>query len=89
MFESAKKRDLETIKLMLEGSSEAPAGKSKILSFGTGPPTRLNGWEYVTTVEGVGEVSEEKGIQETLLHTAARSGSLELVAYLIGFGESS
>lgn len=72
---------------MLEGDSVNTDGKLNIPSFGTAPPTRLNGWEYVTTVEGAGEVSEEKGAQETLLHVAAQSGSLELVKYLIEFGE--
>jgi hypothetical protein len=87
LFESARKKDLATIKFMLEGDSAHPGGKLNIPSFGTGPPTRLNGWEYVTTVEGTGEVSEEKGAQETLLHVAAQSGSLELVTYLIGLGK--
>jgi len=40
----------------------------------------------MTIVEGVGEVSEERGIQETLLHVAVRVGCVDLAVFFMGKG---
>lgn len=37
-------------------------------------------------VEGVGEVSEERGVQETLLHVAVRVGCADLATFFIDKG---
>lgn len=63
--------------------SQSIAGVSRFFSVAA---TRLTGWEYATLAEGEEEVNKKRGIQETLLHVAARAGSLELVEYLIGRG---
>lgn len=39
-------------------------------------------------VEGVGEVSQEKGIQETLLHVAVRVGCADLAIFFIDKGKA-
>lgn len=41
----------------------------------------------MTIVEGVGEVSEERGIQETLLHVAVRVGCADLAVFFIEKGK--
>lgn len=40
-------------------------------------------------VEGVGEVSEERGVQETLLHVAVRVGCADLATFFIDKGNPS
>src|SRR5262249_47316157 len=71
---------------LLEQVPETIASLSDIPLPATPAATRLSGWEFVTTVEGVGEVSEERGIQETLLHIAVRTGCVDLVQFFIAKG---
>ncbi|KAI8603923.1 hypothetical protein EDD21DRAFT_367761 [Dissophora ornata] len=86
LFKSTSDGHVDIVKKMLEttpAESESLVGAPK---FSTALATRLTGWEYLTTVEGIGEVSGEQGTQETLLHVAARAGCSDLVAYFISKG---
>ncbi|KAF9580881.1 hypothetical protein BGW38_002294 [Lunasporangiospora selenospora] len=87
LFQKAAQSQVDIVKRMID-TAPGDSGSNNIPKFWTPGVTRLSGWEYVSAVEGVGEVSEEKGAQETLLHVAARVGSLQLAKFLIDKGAS-
>ncbi|KAF9572051.1 hypothetical protein EC968_010382 [Mortierella alpina] len=86
LFESTANGHIGVVKKMLEATPAASQSIAGVPRFFSTTATRLTGWEYVTLAEGDEEVNEKRGIQETLLHVAARAGSLELVEYLISRG---
>ncbi|KAG0212359.1 hypothetical protein BGX28_006503 [Mortierella sp. GBA30] len=83
LFESTRRAHTDIVKRMIETTPAESQSLSDIPTFPSTIATRLTGWEYMTVVEGDGEVCEKRGIQETLLHVAARAGCLELVEYFI------
>ncbi|KAG0261813.1 hypothetical protein BG011_000644 [Mortierella polycephala] len=86
LFENTAQAHVDVVKQMIDTSPVESESLSGIPKFATTVATRLTGWEFMTVVEGEGEVSQEKGVQETLLHVAARTGCLELVSYFISKG---
>ncbi|KAF9437116.1 hypothetical protein BGZ76_001946 [Entomortierella beljakovae] len=85
LFTSTSKSRIEVVKSIMEASpdSRSIAGVPK---FATASAIRLAGWEYISEdVNGKG-ANEKSGLQETLLHVAARTGCLDLVLYFIGKG---
>ncbi|KAF9402090.1 Palmitoyltransferase zdhhc13 [Mortierella sp. AD011] len=86
LFINTSKSNVEVVKTMVEASpaeSESIAGIPKFTSTST---TRLTGWEYIGEEGGGKGVSEKSGLQETLLHVAARVGCFGLVSYFIAKG---
>ncbi|KAF9363736.1 Tudor domain-containing protein 7 [Mortierella sp. NVP85] len=86
LFQCASKSQIETVKQIIGTTPEDSRSLTNVPRFATVAATRLAGWEFVTTVEGVGEVSEERGIQETLLHVAVRVGCVNLTSFFIDKG---
>ncbi|KAF9116600.1 hypothetical protein BGX27_001009 [Mortierella sp. AM989] len=77
---------IETVKQIVGATPDDSCSLTGVPRFSTTAATRLFGWEFMTMVEGVGEVSEEKGVQETLLHVAVRVGCIDLVIFFIDKG---
>ncbi|KAF9987495.1 hypothetical protein BGZ75_000538 [Mortierella antarctica] len=86
LFESTANGQAEVVKKMVEATPADSQSIAGVPRFFSATATRLTGWEFVTLAEDEEEVNEKRGIQETLLHVAARAGSLELVDYLISRG---
>ncbi|KAF9190197.1 hypothetical protein BGZ51_008827 [Haplosporangium sp. Z 767] len=86
LFENTAQAHVDVVKQMIDTSPTESESLSGIPKFTTTVTTRLSGWEFMAVVEGEGEVNQEKGVQETLLHVAARTGCLELVSYFISKG---
>lgn len=86
LFQCTLRSQIETVKQIIGATPEDSCSLTGVPRFATIAATRLVGWEFVTTVEGVGEVSEEKGVQETLLHVAVRVGCVDLAAFFIDKG---
>jgi len=80
---------IETVKQMIGATPDDSCSLTGLPRFSTTAATRLFGWEYMTMVEGVGEVSEERGVQETLLHVAVRVGCADLATFFIDKGNTS
>lgn len=86
MFQRTLRSESKIVKDMIESSPESSSTLTGVPRFCTLAATRLVGWEFMTIVEGVGEVSEERGIQETLLHVAVRVGCVELAVFFMEKG---
>lgn len=86
LFQCTLRSQIETVKQIIGATPEDSCSLTGVPRFATIAATRLVGWEFVTMVEGVGEVSEEKGVQETLLHVAVRVGCVDLAAFFIDKG---
>ncbi|KAI7822609.1 hypothetical protein BC939DRAFT_453767 [Gamsiella multidivaricata] len=86
LFQCTSRSQIETVKQIVGSTPDDSCSLTGVPRFATTAATRLFGWEFVTMVEGVGEVSEEKGIQETLLHVAVRVGCVDLAVFFIDKG---
>ncbi|KAF9931376.1 Tudor domain-containing protein 7, partial [Modicella reniformis] len=86
LFQCTMRSQIEIVKQIIGATPKDSCSLKGVPRFATAAAIRLMGWEYVTMVEGVGEVSEEKGTQETLLHVAVRVGCMDLVAFFIDKG---
>ncbi|KAG0244959.1 Tudor domain-containing protein 7 [Mortierella sp. GBA43] len=86
LFQCTMRSQIETVKQIIGATPEDSCSLTGVPRFATAAATRLVGWEFVTTVEGVGEVSEERGVQETLLHVAIRVGCVDLATFFIDKG---
>ncbi|KAG0053526.1 Tudor domain-containing protein 7 [Gryganskiella cystojenkinii] len=86
LFQRTQRSEAKLVKEMIESSPENSSSLAGVPKFCTQAATRLVGWEFMTIVEGVGEVSEERGIQETLLHVAVRIGCVELAVFFVEKG---
>ena len=88
LFQRALRSETKVVKDMIEATPESSSSLTGgVPRFSTPAATRLVGWEFMTIVEGVGEVSEERGIQETLLHVAVRVGSVDLAVFFVEKGK--
>ncbi|KAG0258873.1 Tudor domain-containing protein 7 [Mortierella polycephala] len=86
LFQCTMRSQIETVKQMIGATPDDSCSLTGVPRFSTTAATRLVGWEFMTMVEGVGEVSEERGIQETLLHVAVRVGCIDLAVFFIDKG---
>ncbi|KAF9207219.1 hypothetical protein BGZ59_011282 [Podila verticillata] len=86
LFQCTSRSQIETVKQMVRATPADSCSLTGVPQFATTAATRLVGWEFMTIVEGVGEVSEERGIQETLLHVAVRVGCVDLAVFFIDKG---
>ncbi|KAF9145255.1 Tudor domain-containing protein 7 [Mortierella sp. GBA39] len=86
LFQCTMLSQIETVKQMIGATPDDSCSLTGLPRFSTTAATRLFGWEYMTMVEGVGEVSEERGVQETLLHVAVRVGCADLATFFIDKG---
>ncbi|KAG0084566.1 hypothetical protein BGZ92_009764 [Podila epicladia] len=86
LFQCTSRSQIETVKQMVRATPADSCSLTGVPQFATTAATRLVGWEFMTIVEGVGEVSEERGIQETLLHVAVRVGCADLAVFFIDKG---
>ncbi|KAG0199353.1 hypothetical protein BGX28_007360 [Mortierella sp. GBA30] len=86
LFQCTMRSQIETVKQIVGAAPDDSCSLTGVPRFSTTAATRLAGWEFMTMVEGVGEVSEEKGIQETLLHVAVRVGCVDLALFFIDKG---
>ncbi|KAF9918891.1 Tudor domain-containing protein 7, partial [Linnemannia zychae] len=86
LFQCTMLSQIETVKQMIGATPDDSCSLTGLPRFSTTAATRLFGWEFMTVVEGVGEVSEEKGVQETLLHVAVRVGCADLAVFFIDKG---
>ncbi|KAF9296157.1 hypothetical protein BGZ74_010458 [Mortierella antarctica] len=86
LFQCTSRSQIETVKQMVRATPADSCSLTGVPQFATTAATRLVGWEFMTIVEGVGEVSEERGIQETLLHVAVRVGCADLAVFFIEKG---
>ncbi|KAG0015555.1 Tudor domain-containing protein 7 [Entomortierella chlamydospora] len=86
LFQCTMRSQIETVKQIVGATPDDSCSLTGVPRFSTTAATRLFGWEFMTMVEGVGEVSEEKGVQETLLHVAVRVGCIDLVVFFIDKG---
>ncbi|KAF9986974.1 hypothetical protein BGZ75_001211 [Mortierella antarctica] len=86
LFQCTLRSQIETVKQMVGATPDDSCSLTGVPRFSTTAATRLAGWEFMAMVEGVGEVSEEKGIQETLLHVAVRVGCVDLAIFFIDKG---
>ena len=86
LFQRTQCSETKVVKEIVEASPEKSSSLAGVPRFCTLAATRLVGWEFMTIVEGVGEVSEERGIQETLLHVAVRVGCVELAVFFVEKG---
>ncbi|KAG0243138.1 hypothetical protein BGW41_002778 [Actinomortierella wolfii] len=86
LFQSTSMSQVAVVKQMISSTPEESASIADAPRFATTAAIKLTGWEFATVIEGVGEVPDEKGIQETLLHVAVRVGCLELVQFFISKG---
>ncbi|KAH7054152.1 hypothetical protein BKA57DRAFT_455480 [Linnemannia elongata] len=86
LFQCTMLSQIETVKQMIGATPDDSCSLTGLPRFSTTAATRLFGWEYMTMVEGVGEVSEERGVQETLLHVAVRVGCTDLATFFIDKG---
>lgn len=87
LFQCTSRSQIETVKQMVRATPADSCSLTGVPQFATTAATRLVGWEFMTIVEGVGEVSEERGIQETLLHVAVRVGCVDLAVFFIDKGK--
>ncbi|ORZ13449.1 hypothetical protein BCR41DRAFT_355789 [Lobosporangium transversale] len=86
LFQCTMRSQVETVKQIISATPDESCSLTGVPRFVTTAATRLFGWEFMTMVEGVGEVSEEKGVQETLLHVAVRVGCVDLAIFFISKG---
>ncbi|KAF9108185.1 Tudor domain-containing protein 7 [Mortierella sp. GBA35] len=86
LFQCTMLSQIETVKQMIGATPDDSCSLTGLPRFSTTAATRLFGWEYMAVVEGVGEVSEERGVQETLLHVAIRVGCADLATFFIDKG---
>ncbi|GJJ68939.1 uncharacterized protein EMPS_01285 [Entomortierella parvispora] len=86
LFQRTLRSETKVVKDMIESTPETSSTLTGVPRFCTLAATRLVGWEFMTIVEGVGEVSEERGIQETLLHVAVRVGCVDLAVFFMEKG---
>ncbi|KAF9436813.1 Tudor domain-containing protein 7 [Entomortierella beljakovae] len=86
LFQCTMRSQIETVKQIVNATPDDSCSLTGVPRFSTTAATRIFGWEFMMIVEGVGEVSEEKGIQETLLHVAVRVGCFDLVVFFISKG---
>ncbi|KAF9135479.1 Tudor domain-containing protein 7 [Mortierella sp. 14UC] len=86
LFQCTMLSQIETVKQMIGATPDDSCLLTGLPRFSTTAATRLFGWEFMTMVEGVGEVSEERGVQETLLHVAVRVGCTDLATFFIDKG---
>ncbi|KAF9908141.1 Tudor domain-containing protein 7 [Linnemannia zychae] len=86
LFQCTMLSQIETVKQMIGATPDDSCSLTGLPRFSTTAATRLFGWEFMTMVEGVGEVSEERGVQETLLHVAVRVGCTDLATFFIDKG---
>ncbi|KAF9570427.1 hypothetical protein EC968_001826 [Mortierella alpina] len=86
LFQCTLRSQIETVKQIIGATPDDSCSLTGVPRFSTTAATRLAGWEFMAMVEGVGEVSEEKGIQETLLHVAVRVGCVDLAIFFIDKG---
>ncbi|KAG0262391.1 Tudor domain-containing protein 7, partial [Linnemannia exigua] len=86
LFQCTMLSQIETVKQMIGATPDDSCSLTGLPRFSTTAATRLFGWEFMTMVEGVGEVSEERGVQETLLHVAVRVGCSDLATFFIDKG---
>ncbi|KAG0224683.1 hypothetical protein BGX31_007899 [Mortierella sp. GBA43] len=83
LFKSTSDARVDIVKRIVEMSPAESGSTSDIPTFSTAAATNLNGWEYIATTEAIKKKDGQSWIQETLLHTAARVGCLDLVAYFV------
>ncbi|KAG0303416.1 Tudor domain-containing protein 7 [Dissophora globulifera] len=86
LFQCTMRSQIETVKQIICATPDDSCLLTGVPRFSTTAATRLFGWEFMTMVEGVGEVSEEKGVQETLLHVAVRVGCIDLATFFMDKG---
>ncbi|KAG0319388.1 hypothetical protein BGZ99_005120 [Dissophora globulifera] len=86
LFTSALEGNVGVVSRILEISPEESKSIPGLPPSSTLLTTLVTGWEFPAAMEGSVGSGEKPGMQETLLHVATRSGSLELVSYLVGKG---